>query len=75
MAANTSVREMSWSWRLEAADGTQVRAVTSPPHGSQADAESWLGEQWRSLAEEGVAQVTLLDSGTEVYGPMPLSEQ
>lgn len=66
---------MGWSWRLEAADGTQVRGVSSPQHGSQADAESWLGEQWRDLAEEGVIQVTLLDSGTEVYGPMPLSEQ
>jgi len=65
---------VSWSWRLEAADGSQVRGVSSPQHGSQADAESWLGEQWRELAEEGVAQVTRLDSGTEVYGPMPLSE-
>ena len=51
-----------------------MRGVNSPQHGSQADAESWLGEQWRELAEQGVAQVTLLDSGTEVYGPMPLSE-
>ncbi len=65
---------MTWSWRLEAADGSQVSGVNSPQHGSQADAESWLGEQWRELAEEGVIQVTLLDSGTEVYGPMPLSE-
>ena len=40
-----------------------------------ADAESWLGEQWRDLADQGVARVTLLDSGTEVYGPMPLSEE
>jgi hypothetical protein len=65
---------MTWSWRLEAGDGSQVHGVSSPQHGSQADAESWLGEQWRELAEQGVAQVTLLDSGTEVYGPMPLSE-
>ena len=66
---------MTWSWRLETADGTQVRGVSSPQHGSQADAESWLGEQWRELAEEGVGQVTLLDGGAEVYGPMSLSEQ
>lgn len=66
---------MSWSWRLEAADGTPVPDVSAPAQGSQGDAESWLGEQWRELAEQGVAQVTLLDGGTEVYGPMPLSEQ
>lgn len=65
---------MSWSWRLESADGTELDVVPSPPHGSQSDAESWLGEQWRALAAAGVAQVTLLDGGTEIYGPMPLAE-
>ena len=49
--------------------------MASPPHPSQNDAESWLGEEWRELAEQGVVRVTLLDGGTEVYGPMPLSEE
>jgi hypothetical protein len=65
---------MSWTWRLEAADGAPVAAAVQPSHASQADAESWLGEQWRVLREDGVAQVTLLDSGSYVYGPMPLAE-
>jgi hypothetical protein len=65
---------MSWTWRLESADGTPMASPASPAHQNQSDAESWLGEQWRELAEAGVAQVTLLDGGTEVYGPMSLAE-
>ena len=65
---------MSWVWRLESADGTPLSTPASPLHSSQADAESWLGEAWRQLADASVAQVSLLDHGTVVYGPMPLSE-
>jgi len=65
---------VSWTWRLERADGTALREPVPPSHASQADAESWLGEQWRELREAGVFQVTLLDGGTAVYGPMSLSE-
>lgn len=65
---------MGWTWRLEGTDGTTVSGPASPAHSSQSDAESWLGETWRELAEAGVAQVTLLDDGERVYGPMPLSE-
>jgi hypothetical protein len=65
---------MTWVWRLETSDGTALSAPTSPAHPSQADAEGWLGESWRELAADGVAQVTLLHDGTVEYGPMPLSE-
>ena len=65
---------MSWVWRLENSDGSARSSPASPPHSSQSDAESWLGESWRSLAEAGVAQVTLLSGSAVVYGPMPLSE-
>ena len=65
---------MSWIWRLEAADGAVLSVPSSPPHASQSDAESWLGEIWRELAEQGVAQVVLLHNGDLIYGPMPLSE-
>ena len=65
---------MAWTWRLEDADGSVLDEPASPSHGSQADAESWLGEQWRELREAGVAQVTLLDAGSKVYGPMSLDE-
>jgi hypothetical protein len=59
---------------MEKADGTVLDQPTSPTHNNQSDAESWLGEQWRELADAGVAQVTLLDGETKVYGPMPLAE-
>jgi hypothetical protein len=65
---------MAWVWRLEAADGRELDEPASPPHQNQSDAESWLGERWRELADAGIAQVTLLDSGRKVYGPMSLSE-
>lgn len=65
---------MSYRWRLESADGTSLDHPASPAHPSQSDAENWLGEQWRQLAETGVVQVTLLDGSDPVYGPMPLSE-
>ncbi|HEY2041068.1 MAG TPA: hypothetical protein VGH11_00235 [Jatrophihabitans sp.] len=63
--------EMAWTWRYEP-DGSDAEDAGEFP--SQSDAESWLGEAWRQLAEAGVAGVTLLHDGTEVYGPMPLSE-
>jgi hypothetical protein len=65
---------MSWVWRLEGPDGAAVATPASPSHGSQSDAESWLGETWRELAEAGVAQVSLQHDGEVVYGPMPLSD-
>lgn len=64
---------MGWIWRLEDADGTTLRGPANPEHQNQSDAESWLGERWRELAEAGIAQVTLFDGDTTVYGPMPLS--
>jgi hypothetical protein len=65
---------MTWTWRLESVDGGPLTDPASPPHANQSDAESWLGEHWRELADTGVVQVTLLDGGTQVYGPMLLGE-
>ena len=66
--------EMTWTWQLEKADGTVAtsRGLPKESFGSQGDAESWLGENWRSLLEAGVDQVTLLDDGSPEYGPMSL---
>jgi hypothetical protein len=66
---------MAWTWRYEDADGTTVEPAAAPagePFPTQSDAETWIGENWRELLSAGVEQVTLLDSGTEVYGPMSL---
>jgi hypothetical protein len=65
---------MAWSWQLEKQDGTVATSRNLPKEtfGSQGDAESWLGENWRSLLESGVDQVTLLEEGRTEYGPMSL---
>ncbi len=67
---------MAWTWRYETADGTPIEGDSAPAveaFPSQADAETWLGENWRELLHAGVHQVTLLDSGRAVYGPMGLA--
>jgi hypothetical protein len=59
---------MPWSWRLEKADGSTAEGgVPEETFTTQADAETWLGENWRGLADGGVDQVTLLDEDIEVY--------
>ncbi len=65
---------MVWTWRYEKADGTVVGPgeVPSEAFGSQGDAESWLGENWRALLDDGVDQVTLLEEDRTEYGPMSL---
>lgn len=70
-----------WHWRFEDGSGAEV----SPPadsttaaagaFDSQGDAESWLGEVWRELLEDGVDQVRLFEADREVYGPMSLHAQ
>ena len=65
---------MSWTWRCQSATGELVEPadIPLPPFAAQGDAESWLGETWRELADAGVSAVTLLEDGREVYGPMSL---
>ena len=55
---------MSWTWQYEKADGSiaGARGLPKESFGSQGDAETWLGEHWRSL----------LDDGRCEYGPMSL---
>ncbi|GIF21055.1 hypothetical protein BJ973_005492 [Actinoplanes tereljensis] len=51
---------MPWSWRYENVDGQSV-AGPAETFSSQADAESWIGQEWRELAGSGVAQVVLVE--------------
>ena len=67
--------ERPWWWRLENASGEEVGVsedLTGQRFASQADAESWVGEIWAELAEEGVDAVTLFEHQRRVYGPMSL---
>ena len=66
---------MPWIWQLEKADGSVLtaRGLPAETFPSQSDAESWLGENWRTLLETGVEQVSLLEDDRTEYGPMSLS--
>ncbi|MEJ3744092.1 hypothetical protein WEI85_12445 [Actinomycetes bacterium KLBMP 9797] len=57
---------MPWSWRYEGTDGREV-AGPAEVFGSQADAESWIGQTWRELAASGVTSVVLLDDDRVEY--------
>lgn len=66
---------MSWTWQYHAAQGAPIpEAASQPPDGfpTQADAETWVGEVWRDLLEEGIDGVSLFEDGRLVYGPMSL---
>lgn len=58
--------KVTWRWRYDGAVGE------SQDFPSQADAETWLGDEWRALLDGGVTAVTLTEDGREVYGPMGL---
>jgi hypothetical protein len=66
---------VSWIWRFETAESAPADPgeLTGAEFSAQGDAESWLGEVWRDLADRGVSQVYLLEDNREVYGPMSLS--
>lgn len=69
---------MGWTWQLFADSGTisegahEVGAQPADGFPSQAEAETWVGEVWRELLDEGVDSVTLFEDGRRVYGPMSL---
>lgn len=68
---------MVWTWHFEKTDGTPASGGELPKEtfASQGDAESWLGENWRTLLSAGVDQVTLLEESRVEYGPMSLHPQ
>lgn len=72
---------MVWTWDYVRSDGTAVEGLAvlddgTDPHevsfASQAEAETWFGESWRALLEQGVDAVNLRSDGVLVYGPMSL---
>ncbi|GIH94590.1 hypothetical protein ACFFMN_19335 [Planobispora siamensis] len=65
---------MTWRWRYENADGGELAggALPADTFPNQADAESWLGENWRQLLEAGVERVSLLEDGRPEYEGMSL---
>lgn len=69
-----SSSQPKWWWRLESSDGSEVSPAEFPRQDfpSQSDAESWVGEIWHDLLDEGVDAVTLFEADRKVYGPMSL---
>ena len=61
---------MAWTWVYESSAGIEVGRSEAFEH--RGDAESWVGEVYAELVEQGIDQVRLLDGDTEVYGPMSL---
>jgi len=63
-----------WTWTYLDADGKAMtgKALGQSGFPSQGDAESWLGERWRELADLGVDAITLEHDGAVVYAPMSL---
>ena len=57
---------MPWSWRYENGDGEPVPGP-GETFSSQSDAESWIGQEWRELADAGVTQVVLIEDDRVDY--------
>jgi hypothetical protein len=69
--------EKAWWWALVDGAGEPVVVtgeLADQTFANQGDAESWIGETWRELAEAGVTAVVLHEHERVVYGPMSLSE-
>ncbi|SEL19245.1 hypothetical protein [Nonomuraea pusilla] len=68
---------MTWRWRYENANGSEVtdRVLPREVFPSQADAESWLGENWRDLLAAGVERVALLEEDRVEYAGLSLREE
>lgn len=61
---------MSWFWTFESAAGEPIGQ--SELFESRSDAETWIGESFADLSDEGIDRVRLFDGVTEIYGPMSL---
>lgn len=64
----------TWKWTHHTTAGETITPVGDHPTAfdSQSDAETWLGEVYPDLLEQGVDEVRLYDGDQEIYGPMSL---
>lgn len=61
---------MSWIWVLETSEGHEQGR--SEEFSSRGDAESWIGETYRELVQQGVDRAQLLDGDVKVAPPLSL---
>jgi len=62
-----------WEWAFDDAAGEQLDRPVSAVFTNQYDAEQWIGEQWRSLAERGAHAARLLHDGRQVTPTLVLA--
>ncbi len=64
---------MGWRWESpQADDAVAVTTGLAQEFPTQADAEAWLTANYEELEDAGLDEVTLLEGGRVVYGPMSL---
>ncbi|QIK72906.1 hypothetical protein G7070_12325 [Propioniciclava coleopterorum] len=64
---------MPWRWDSpQADDAVAVTTGLAQEFPTQADAEAWLTQNYEELEDAGLDEVTLLQDGRVVYGPMSL---
>ena len=61
-----------WAWELLDGADQVLRRPISPEFTTRFDAETWLGESWRKLAEQGVVAVRLVHNGQTMAPPLLL---
>ncbi len=62
-----------WRWVPDRAPGDATRLAKEFP--SQGEAETWLGEFYPDLLDDGVRAVSLYEGDRRVYGPMGLEAE
>ncbi|HEX6198285.1 MAG TPA: hypothetical protein VFZ37_20410 [Jiangellaceae bacterium] len=68
---------MAWHWVFLDSEGDELAGAADAVRNgflTQGDAETWLGDNWRDLVEDGVAAVSLREDRRHVYGPMSLQD-
>jgi hypothetical protein len=63
-----------YRWQLADRDGVVLDVPVSPVFTSRFDAEQWLGEHWRGLAQDRVATAGLLRGEEPLGRPVALSD-
>jgi hypothetical protein len=61
-----------WEWVFSDVAGQRMDRPLSPAFTSRYDAEAWLGEHWRRLADERVVHAQLWSDDSVVGKPVAL---
>lgn len=67
---------MTWRWQFFDAASNPLDLPDDyddgAAFGSQADAETWIGDNWPDLLADGAVAASLFDGERQIYGPMSL---